>query len=723
MTTLWQDGFDHYGVGAAGRANMLNGPWAEITEPFSVTPYKAGPIVPTFNARTGEACLIVESFQNNDSIARRVLGGSFTTFLVSMGFRVEKLPSNSATSHRIITFCDGANNPLFSLTLSTTGDVVFRSGETGASIVSTLAPVIQAGVWHHLEMKIVINAVTGSFELRVDEHAPSAIVATGLNTGATPIQQIRHTTRQVGASVEPDLYIDDLILRDATGTYNNGFQGDLRIATLFPNGDTTVAGWTPHYRKKFGTGILDLTVATDNAVSAAQSTQLDLGSGNFTLEGQFRFLALPTGSNKAQLMGKWTESGNKRSYQLYKGGPSLESGNLVFRTSTNGQSGTVVEVVSWPWQPDLNRWYHIAVVRTSGETLLFVDGVQLGVPVVDVATYAAVSAAFGLGGEMANTTDVVANSAFDGFMDEIRITKGVARYTSEFIPPVAAFPRSVVDGDPDFLSVVLLCGFDNGIDDESSFGRALTAINGAVQNTPDDGAHAFQTINQHAPRDDTFIEAAFVAAMGTFTLSAVPSVNETVVIGSKTYTFKAVLSGANQVLIGATAEATLDNLIAAVTHGPGEGTTYGTGTTASTQVTAVALPGPQILVTALLAGTAGNAIATTDTTANGSWGAATLTGGLNIPGPSEFTFDHPPSDTTIIKSIVIINRSYKTDAGTCKIQVSFVAPEGGVAVGSEDTLTVNPTYREDLVEQDPDTMAGLTPSSLIGGRIRINRTA
>ncbi len=79
-------------------------------------------------------------------------------------------------------------------------------------------------------------------------------------------------------------------------------------------------------------------------------------------------------------------------------------------------------------------------------------------------------------------------------------------------------------------------------------------------------------------------------------------------------------------LIGGSASLTIANLIAAINAAAGEGTTYGTGTLAHPSVTASTRPG--ILdVTAKVIGPAGNTIATTDTVATATWGAATLQGG------------------------------------------------------------------------------------------------
>lgn len=119
-------------------------------------------------------------------------------------------------------------------------------------------------------------------------------------------------------------------------------------------------------------------------------------------------------------------------------------------------------------------------------------------------------------------------------------------------------------------------------------------------------------------------------ATGTLTLSGNAVADQTVTIGNKTYTWKAsVTTTANQVKIGATASDSLDNLIAAITGGAGSGSLYGSATTVHTQVTAAAGAGDTMTVTALEGGDIGNSYATTETMSAGSFGAATLTGGVN----------------------------------------------------------------------------------------------
>ena len=126
------------------------------------------------------------------------------------------------------------------------------------------------------------------------------------------------------------------------------------------------------------------------------------------------------------------------------------------------------------------------------------------------------------------------------------------------------------------------------------------------------------------------VNGSGVASAGTLTLSGNAVADETVTIGSTVYTWKATVSTtAYQVKIGATASDSLDNLIAAINAGAGSGTVYGSATPAHPSGTAAAGAGDTLVFTASAVGLASNAIATTETMTAGSWGSATLTGGLD----------------------------------------------------------------------------------------------
>lgn len=115
---------------------------------------------------------------------------------------------------------------------------------------------------------------------------------------------------------------------------------------------------------------------------------------------------------------------------------------------------------------------------------------------------------------------------------------------------------------------------------------------------------------------------------------------ETVTIGSKTYTFVATLTESygnatavvNEVLYGSSVTTAFANLRKAINHSATEGTDYSTGTTANADATSGASDATTVSLTAVTIGTPGNSVATTETMANGAFGATTLTGGTYGPG-------------------------------------------------------------------------------------------
>jgi len=119
-----------------------------------------------------------------------------------------------------------------------------------------------------------------------------------------------------------------------------------------------------------------------------------------------------------------------------------------------------------------------------------------------------------------------------------------------------------------------------------------------------------------------------VYARGTLTATSNFANNDTVTVGTKTYTFQTGLVNVDgNVFIGVTASASLDNLIAAINLGAGAGTAYALAMTANGLVSASAGAGDTMIATSLIVGSIGSTYATTETSANASWGAATLVGG------------------------------------------------------------------------------------------------
>jgi hypothetical protein len=162
---------------------------------------------------------------------------------------------------------------------------------------------------------------------------------------------------------------------------------------------------------------------------------------------------------------------------------------------------------------------------------------------------------------------------------------------------------------------------------EFKVGRRALAFTQSVDITPTDTtAGTLSEITIAGPGDtagETF--ECVIGKQGVLTLSGNVSNNDTVTLGDEVYTFKTALTpAANEVLIGGSASASIDNLIEAINDGFVTGsTTVGTGTDANEKVSAFAGSGDTMLVRAK-AGYTSSTLASTETGANTSFGAATL---------------------------------------------------------------------------------------------------
>lgn len=87
---------------------------------------------------------------------------------------------------------------------------------------------------------------------------------------------------------------------------------------------------------------------------------------------------------------------------------------------------------------NLNQWYHIAIVDDGSGTKLYVNGSEVAATTERNTT---ASDSFFIVGQNVVPDMWDAKYTLNGYLQELRITKGVARYTSSFTPPIMPFPR------------------------------------------------------------------------------------------------------------------------------------------------------------------------------------------------------------------------------------------------------------------------------------------
>ena len=124
------------------------------------------------------------------------------------------------------------------------------------------------------------------------------------------------------------------------------------------------------------------------------------------------------------------------------------SGNLIY-------AATNVDLISAAATVTANTWNHIAAARSSGNTKLYLNGVQVGSTYADTINYNE----GGAGNLRVGSSTLTASGAaqFIGYVDEVRISNGIGRYTgSTYTVPVNPF-----SADTD-TALLLHCDGANG---------------------------------------------------------------------------------------------------------------------------------------------------------------------------------------------------------------------------------------------------------------------
>ena len=184
-------------------------------------------------------------------------------------------------------------------------------------------------------------------------------------------------------------------------------------------------------QKKFGTASLDCTSSSTDAINVDTNADFGFGTGDFTID--FWVYQTSTSNNKTFLdMRKANDSDVAISLQEVAGATiDVEIGGTALINGTQALTQNV--------------WHHVALTREGTTLRLFVDGIADGS--VTNSTDLGLDAPFRLGDKHDNTGGI------PGFFDEVRVQKGVAKYTAAFTPETSEY-----QGDKD---TVLLLHFND----------------------------------------------------------------------------------------------------------------------------------------------------------------------------------------------------------------------------------------------------------------------
>ena len=194
-------------------------------------------------------------------------------------------------------------------------------------------------------------------------------------------------------------------------------------------------------QKKFGTASLLLDGDSDY-IQVADHDSFDFGAGDFTAECWIRFAAL--GNNT--IFSHWANgTASSMSYYL----THFNSSSLLRLGYYLGGNLDA----SYSWSPSTGTWYHIALERSGTTIKVYIDGTSVISVSASTTALRDSEDPFRVGVfNDASTGSPTLEWYFNGHIDDLRITKGLARYGTNFTPPTSAHETTGGDGN---LPVVL----------------------------------------------------------------------------------------------------------------------------------------------------------------------------------------------------------------------------------------------------------------------------
>lgn len=152
------------------------------------------------------------------------------------------------------------------------------------------------------------------------------------------------------------------------------------------------------------------------------SADFGLGTGDYTIECSLYFTSIAT----AQEFIDFRTAANQPRPTLY-----FNSADNTFRFFSSNAD----RIISATSIMSTNAWKRFALVRHSAVTTMYFEGTATGSTFADTENCATTSITF------MNAFNAAAVGVNNGYMDELRVTKGVARYLSNYTPATAPFPN------------------------------------------------------------------------------------------------------------------------------------------------------------------------------------------------------------------------------------------------------------------------------------------
>ena len=239
----------------------------------------------------------------------------------------------------------------------------------------------------------------------------------------------------IALPVEGDPYWGNVVLAlHMDGTNGSTTFTDQKGKTVTAKGNAQIST----AQSKFG-GASAMFDGTGDYLEIPASTDMDFGSGDFTIELWY----LPGSIAAAQhILTRKSAAAASDGFILAQS--SGDPTKIIVRAGDSSTTGFEVSITCSE-SLVVGMWYHVAVTRSGGIFRLFIDGVCQSVGGWGgIIHYASTPTYVGISYDLST-------GSVNGYIDDLRITNGVARYIHDFTPPSAQFPHAITGGTENAL--------------------------------------------------------------------------------------------------------------------------------------------------------------------------------------------------------------------------------------------------------------------------------
>jgi hypothetical protein len=317
---------------------------------------------------------------------------------------------------------------------------------TNGGVIFTTSNAVKAFAWNHIAFVRSGSTITGYIN-----GVSGGTVTSSVNFSSGRLQ-ISGPVDYSAGYIEIVGYVSDHRIVKGTAVYTTTFTPPTSPLTAITNTSLllnyTNAGIIDNAMQNNLETVGDVKISTTQNKFGASSLYFDgtgdycfirnaqsflFGSGNFTIE---LWAYISETSSRKYILGPGTDTASH-----FDGfGVEIFGQQLCVWASSNGTSWDMIECDTAGNRGatllSANTWYHISVTRSGNTFRTFVNGVVEKTYTSSAAIFSDATVPYNIG----RTAYLSGTFYYNGYMDDLRVTKGYARYTANFTPPTVAHP-------------------------------------------------------------------------------------------------------------------------------------------------------------------------------------------------------------------------------------------------------------------------------------------